>query len=73
MKPNRELIKIYLTMLLHEAQKPKPKQPKKGMTTEEIAQAMIDSVSQMTPLEKAQVRRAIRRSLSKPALYKRIQ
>ncbi len=60
-------------MLMMLAELKKPKQPRKGMTTEELADAVIATVSQMSELEKAKVRQAIRGEFRKPDLYKRVQ
>ena len=70
-KPNRELIKMMMLMMLAELKK--PKQPKKSMTTEELADAVSESITKMTPLEKAHLRRILRKEFRSVNLYKRVQ
>ncbi len=44
---------------------------KKAMTTEQLGQAALKSVRQMSLLEKTKLRRIIRRAFRKPGLYVR--
>lgn len=48
------------------------KEQTRGMTTEEVAQAAIDTVAQMSPLEKAKLRRILRKEFRTANLYKRV-
>ena len=70
-KPNRELIKMTMLMMLDGTEEAEA--GKKSMTTEELADAVSESITKMTPLEKAHLRRILRKEFRSVNLYKRVQ
>jgi hypothetical protein len=64
MNPKRELIKTYVLMLLNEMKK-----TPKTATTEQLGEMLAESVAKLTDIEKAKLRKIIRREFRHLELF----